>query len=297
MGRAMRSLVAVLAAAATLAGCASSGGLDGDLTDDWAAFAPAGPFTPAAEVCQVADFTPTLALAGYDPVDCDLPHRVETVHVGAFPADRKTPPALTSPELRAAFTECDKRAGAYVGDDWRAGRLRLGVAIPTGVGWTAGARWYRCDLTELNTVEAAAVVVVRTGSLRDALKPPSPLRLGCQRTSRDGHRVQRLTPTDCAGAHDAEFVGVWVAPDRPFPKEPADWAPLYAGCYSAIARFTGVPADPILRYRSDVVVRPPAAGRWAVGDRGVRCYLWLSDRTVTASLKGAGPARLPVRTR
>ncbi|QLQ38289.1 septum formation family protein [Micromonospora robiginosa] len=297
MGRVTRSLVAAVVAGVLLTACASTGGLDGDLGDDWAAMPPAGPFTPAAEVCQVADFTPTVGLPAYAPVGCDLPHRVETVHVGAFTVDRAAPPAVGSPEMRTAFTECDTRARGYVGDDWRAGRLRLAVAVPTGTGWTAGSRWYRCDLTELNTVEAAAVVVTRTGSLRDALKSPSRLRLGCQRTGQDRGRVQRLTAVDCAVAHDAEFAGVWVAPDRPYPKKPADWAPLYAGCFGAIARFSGVPADAALRYRSDVVVRPPAAGRWQVGDRGVRCYLWLSNRTVTGSLKSAGPARLPVRTR
>lgn len=60
--------------------------------------------------------------------------------------------------------------------------------------------------------------------------------------------MRTLTPVGCGTSHDAEFVGVWKAPDRPYP-------------------------------------------------RGVRCYLWLSDRTVTASLAGAGPAGLPVRTR
>ncbi|MFI5835303.1 septum formation family protein [Micromonospora sp. NPDC051300] len=297
MGRAMRSLVAVVLAGVLSTACASTGGLDGDLGDDWAAMPPAGPFTPVAGVCQVSDFTPTVGLPAYAPVGCDLPHRVETVHVGTFTVDRPAPPAVGSPEMRTAFGECDTRARGYVGDDWRAGRLRLAVAVPTGTGWTAGSRWYRCDLTELNTVEAAAVVVTRTGSLRDALKPPSRLRLGCQRTGQERGRVQTLTSADCAVAHDAEFAGVWVAPDRPYPKKPADWAPLYAGCFGAIARFSGVPADGTLRYRSDVVVRPPGPGRWVVGDRGVRCYLWLSDRTVTGSLKGAGPARLPVRTR
>ncbi|MFI7213667.1 septum formation family protein [Micromonospora maritima] len=297
MGRTLRSLVAAVVATVVLVGCASTGGLDGDLTDDWVPMGQPGPFTPAAGVCQLADFTPTVGLAAYAPVGCDVPHRVETVHVGAFTAVRATPPPLDSPELRTAFAECDTRAGGYLGDDWRAGRLRLAVAVPTGAGWTAGSRWFRCDLTELDTVEAGATVVTRTGSLRDALRPPSPLRLGCQRTGQDRRRVQTLTPVDCAVAHDAEFVGVWVAPARPYPSRPADWAPLYDGCYGAVARWTGVPADPVLRYRSGVVVRPPGAARWAVGDRGVRCYLWLSDRKVTASLKGAGPAGLPLRTR
>ncbi|SBT48893.1 septum formation family protein [Micromonospora auratinigra] len=296
MGRAIRGLVAAVVVATLAAGCARSGGLDGDLTDDWAALPAAGPFTPAAGVCQVADFTPTVGLDGYEPVGCDLPHRVETVHVGAFGVDRPAPPALGSAELRTAFADCDTRASGYVGDNWRAGRLRLAVALPTGPGWAAGSRWYRCDLSELTTVEAAAAVVTRTGSLRDALKGTSPLRLGCQRSAGAARKVT-LAPVDCRTAHDAEFAGVWAAPDKPYPRKDADWAPFYTGCYTALAKYAGVPDDPMLRFRSGVVVRPPGAGRWVAGDRGVRCYLWLTDRTVTASLKAAGPGKLPVRTR
>ncbi|MEU4402154.1 septum formation family protein [Micromonospora orduensis] len=297
----MRSAVTTLFAAAVtavlLVGCAGSGGLDGDLTDDWAAMAAPSAFTPAAGVCHAADFTDVVTLAGYEPVDCAGPHRLETVHVGAFPAQRATAPAGGSAELRGAFAECDTRATGYVGDDWRAGRLRLSVALPSGPGWAAGSRWFRCDLTELSTVEAAATVVVRSGSLRDALKSPTPLRLGCQQTRGAAGRVQTLVPVECGRQHDAEFVGVWRAPDTPYPTSDADWAPLYTGCRSALGRYVGVPDDAELRFRSGVVVRPPGAGRWRVGDRGVRCYLWLSDRTVTASLKGAGPAGLPVRTK
>ncbi|MFJ6196053.1 septum formation family protein [Micromonospora sp. NPDC092111] len=298
MRRAMTILVAALAAGAVLAGCGTTGGLDGDLTDEWAALPAAGPFTPGAGVCQVGDFTDTVSLAAYEPVDCAVPHRVETAHVGVFPGERAGVPGVGSPELRGAFAECDTRATGYVGDDWRAGRLRLAVAVPTGPGWAAGARWYRCDLSELNTVEAAATVVTRTGSLRDALKGPSPLRLGCQRAKTGrGAGVQVLLPVECGTAHEAEFVGVWKAPDRPYPTKDVDWLSLYAGCRTLLGRYVGVPDDADLRFRSGVVVRPPGPGRWRVGDRGVRCYLWLSDRTVTASLKGAGPAALPVRTR
>ncbi|WP_179802156.1 septum formation family protein [Micromonospora purpureochromogenes] len=298
MRRAMTRPVAAFVAGALLAGCAATAGVDGDLTDDWAAPAAAGSFTPEAGVCQVGDFTDTVALDAYAPVDCAVAHRVETVHVGAFPAGRADPPATGSLDLRGAFAECDAHATGYVGDDWRAGRLRLAVALPTRPGWAAGSRWYRCDLSELTTAEAAAAVVPRTGSLRDALKGPSALRLGCQRTrTGTGRGVQVLLPAECATAHDAEFVGVWKAPDRPYPTRDADWLPLYAGCRSVLARYVGVPDDADLRFRSGVVVRPPGAGRWRAGDRGVRCHLWLSDRTVTVSLKGAGPAGLPVRTR
>jgi hypothetical protein len=298
MRRAMTFLVAAMVAGAALAGCATSGGLDGDLTDDWAALPSAGPFTPAAGVCQLADPGGTLTLAGYEPVGCDLPHRVETVHVGVFAAAPAAPPGVGSAELRGAFADCDTRAGGFLGDDWRAGRLRLVVAVPSATGWTAGSHWYRCDLAEVTTVEEKAQVVTRTGSLRDALRTVSALRLGCQRTGADPRRrIRTLTPTGCGTAHDAEFVGVWKAPDRPYPTKDAEWAPLYTGCRGVLARYVGVPADPLLPFRSGVVVRPPGSGRWTAGDRGVRCYLWLSDRTVTASLKGAGPAGLPVRTK
>ncbi|MET7960661.1 septum formation family protein [Micromonospora zamorensis] len=297
MRSAMTTLFAAAVTATLLVGCAGSGGLDGDLTDDWAALPPPSAFTPAAGVCQAADFTEVVTLATYEPVDCAGPHRVETVHVGAFPVERASAPAGSSVELRGAFAECDTRATGYVGDEWRVGRLRLSVALPSGPGWAAGSRWFRCDLTELTTVEAAATVVVRSGSLRDTLKGTSGLRLGCQQTGRTASRVQTLAPVECGKQHDAEFVGVWRAPDTAYPSRDSDWSPLYDGCRSVLGRYVGVPDDADLSFRSGVVVRPPGAGRWRVGDRGVRCYLWLSDRTVTASLKGAGPAGLPVRTK
>ncbi|GIJ75569.1 Septum formation [Micromonospora phaseoli] len=298
MKRATRTLIAAFAAAVLLAGCAASAGLDGDLVDDWQALPPPGPFTPAAGVCHEADFVEAVPLGAYEPVDCAAPHRVETVHVGAFPGVVSEPPSTTSTELRTAFADCDSRANGYVGDNWRAGRLRLAVAVPSGPGWVAGSRWYRCDLMEVDTVESGAAVVLRTGSLRDTLRTASALRLGCQqaRTGRGGV-VQSLVPVDCAERHDAEFAGVWPAPDRPYPTRTAQWAPFYAGCRSVLARWAGLPDDGDLVFRSDVVVRPPGAGRWRVGDRGVRCYLWLSDRSVTGSLKGAGPTGLPVRTK
>ncbi|BCL14368.1 septum formation family protein [Micromonospora sagamiensis] len=298
MRRARRSLAALLLTATLLAGCGDAGGLDGDLVDDWAALAAPGPFVPPAGVCQVADFADVVPLATFEPVDCGVPHRVETAHVGTFPPAVTSAPAVDSPAMRAAFADCDTRTSAYVGDEWRVGRLRLGVALPSTVGWAAGARWYRCDVTEVDTVERAGRTVQRTGSLRDALKGASPLRLGCQ-NARTGAQlgVQTVTPADCAKAHNAEFVGVWKAPDTRYPAKPADWAPVYTGCRSVLAGYAGLPVDDDLRFRTDVVVRPPGAARWKAGDRGVRCYLWLSDRTVTRSLRGAGPAVLPVRTR
>lgn len=207
MQRATRTLTAALAVAVLLVGCGAPHGLDGDLTDDWAALAAPGAFTPVAEVCHEADFADAVSLAAYAPVDCATPHRVETVHVGTFPAERKEPPPVASPELRTAFADCDKRANGYVGDNWRAGRLRLAVAVPTGAGWAAGSRWYRCDLMEVTTAEAGAKVVTRSGSLRNALRPPPRCGWGVSRPA-------RTAPGWCAPWYR------WTAPSATTPSSP-----------------------------------------------------------------------------
>ncbi|WP_434741964.1 septum formation family protein [Micromonospora sp. SH-82] len=297
MRSARRAVLATVVATVVLTGCAATVG-DGDLVDDWGALPAPTPFTPAAEVCHPGDFTDVVGPATYQPVDCAVPHRLETVHVGTFTANRPEPPTVGSVELRGAFAECDVRATGYLGDEWRGARLRLGVALPSAVGWGVGARWFRCDLTELTTVEAAGDPVTRTTSLRGALRGPSPLRLGCQQASTiRGGRVTGLTPVTCDKRHNAEYAGVFRAPETPYPTRDRDWAPVYTGCRSVLARYAGVPEDRLLPLRTDVVVRPPSAGRWRAGDRGVRCYLWLSQRSVSGSLKGVGTAGLPPRTR
>lgn len=298
MRRSTRPLGLVVVVALLVAGCSRPEGIDADLVDDWAALPAPGPYVPPAEVCHVADFAATVDATTVDPVDCGVPHRLETVHVGSFTATRSAPPAVGDADLRTAFAECDTRASRYVGAEWRDGRLWLGVAMPTARAWAGGARWYRCDLAEQASVEERAGRVLRTGSLRDALKAASPLRLGCQnaRLGRNG-TVEKVVSAECATRHNAEYVGTWRAPDRPYPAKNADYLPFYTGCRSVLARYAGVPDDGDLRYRSGVIIRPPGATRWRAGDRGVRCYLWLSDRTTTGSLKGAGPGKLPIRTR
>ena len=174
-----------------LAGCGQPAGIDGTLVDDWAPLAEPKPFVPPIGVCHPGDPTKVASLASFDPVDCAAPHRTETVHVGAFAgvaAGRPAPPADGSPEIRTAFGECDGKAREYVGNEWRGGRLRLGVALPSAQAWTGGARWFRCDMAEVANVEFNGDVVSRTASVRDALKAPSPLSLGCYSIQRAADR-------------------------------------------------------------------------------------------------------------
>ena len=56
-----------------------------------------------------------------------------------------------------------------------------------------------------------------------------------------------------------------------------------------------MPDDADLQFRNGVVSLPGGEDVWALGDHGVRCYLWVDDATLTASLKGKGVKSLPIQ--
>lgn len=300
----MRRLIAALAlgGAATLmlAACGNPAGVDGDLADDWSTAGKPQPFTPSAPVCHESDYAETAYLSSYAPVDCTAAHRLETIHVGMFTgtaAGLQTPPGKNSAEIRTAFTECDTKTTEYVGSDWRNGRLRLGVALPSPEAWSGGARWFRCDVAEVANIEDNGATATRTANLRDALKAASPLALGCYsvKLARDSS-IDTMPAADCDKQHNAEYAGVWTAPvSMAYPTKSADWDRLHNECRKVIAKFANVPADGNMQYRTGVVSLPGSELEWQTGNRGVRCYLWLSERNVNKSMKGAGPNGLPIR--
>jgi Septum formation len=261
--------------------------------------APAAPSSSAAPLlCHAEGLAPT-GSAPTGAVDCAAAHRTQTVHVGEFAAGVATVPAAGTPPLRAAYDDCDERAAGYVGGDWRTARLRLGVVVPSVARWADGARWYRCDLEEISLIGPDAESVERRGDLAGALEAvDSPLLLRCHRMEIDQVRkVINVPAVPCEKAHNGEFVGLWKAPDRPFPSRTEDFVPFYDGCRAEIGRYVGVPLDKKLVLRADVVPVFAQAPDWKAGDRGVRCYLYLNDRELTGSLKGKGDAGLPVRGR
>jgi hypothetical protein len=61
-----------------------------------------------------------------------------------------------------------------------------------------------------------------------------------------------------------------------------------------VASFAGVPNDDKLRYRVGQITYAFGKPEWDLGNRGVRCYIWMEGKTFTRSLKGAGTAGLPI---
>jgi hypothetical protein len=260
--------------------------------------APTG-LTPSAATCHLASFAETVPRDAYEQIDCGLPHRAETVYVGTHlspAADAVKPPAKGSAGARAAYRQCDLKTTAYVGAPWRLGRLWIGVAQPTDAAWAGGARWYRCEVVEVSSIEDDGGLAMRTGTLRGALQPAaSPLRLACYAIKLDAAGAITTMPVaGCTTPHNAEFVGVWYAGDLPYPKQDPQWKAFHTGCRRLIASYVGVPVDADLEFRAGVVSLPGGEDVWAAGDRAVRCYLWL-ESTRTSSLKGLGPKAMPVQ--
>jgi hypothetical protein len=285
-------------AAMALTGCAKPGGVDGNLTDDWAAIGEVKAFVPEAGTCHTHPQDIGF-LSVYNPVDCGQPHRVETLHIGTFTgedASRTTSPPAGSPTLHTAWKECTAKTNELVGGDWRGARLGLAVVLPSPQAWTGGARWFRCDVSETESVDDDSQVS-RTGSLKGALSAPSDLALGCFSPKLVNDHVDEMTPVACTAKHRSEFAGVWDAPDTTYDAFDKDDAHVQQGCLGVIAAFAKVPNDGDIRYRVGWISYNPRKEEWDAGDRGVQCFLWLSSRDLTRSLKGAGTKGLPINYR
>lgn len=295
--------VAVALSLLTLAsagGCGNPAGVDGDLTDGWAAIGVPIGFTPTAGTCHLANFATSAPRATYEEVDCKLKHRTETAYVGSYPnpaAQAADPPAPDSAGARAAYRICDAKTTAYVGRPWRTAQLWIGVTQPTRAAWAGGARWFRCEVLVSSSVEDDGGLVQRVGSLRNALtEPASPLLLTCYNVLLDKKgKIGTMPDSPCSAKHNAEFVGVWEARDSGYPATAKQWDEFHTGCRGLISAYVGVPNDDDLQFRAGVISLPGGEDVWTLGDRGVRCYLWLDGTTRTASLKGKGDRGMPVQ--
>jgi Septum formation len=282
--------VLLLAAAAACAGSPPAG-TDGDLLDGWAMMSSPASFRPAAGECHET-LVEIAAMTDHRPVECADLHVAETYHVGAA-ADGPVVPAAGSAPVRAAYAECADRAVDFLGGPWRGARIVVRAVFPSRPGWTGGARWFRCDVAQADLDGSSHSS--RTGSLAGALGGSSPLRLGCFNPSVNAGTVHAMTPVACRKPHNAEFAGLWRAPDLSYADLAADRKRSAAGCRSAIAEYTGVPDDEDVQFRAGWISYHPTRTEWQQGERRVRCFLWFSDRKLTRTLAGAGPSVLPVR--
>ncbi|TDC82711.1 hypothetical protein E1193_11015 [Micromonospora sp. KC606] len=290
-----RWLVALVlaGAAVTMSGCFQQHRADGDLVDDWPVLPAPQLFVPATGSC-LPRITPVVQASTYDTVDCSRSHLAEAIHVGVFTgaAARGPRPEPGSPALRPARAECDQRAREVLGGDWHSARLTLNIALPSMTAWNSGARWFRCDLSETDSIDNTRPVN-RTGSLRGAMIGDNPLSHRCFDPKLIGKNLNYMAPVLCSEPHRAEFVGVYLERDMTWEQFTKANQQVHRRCMALIASFAEVPNNADLPYRAGSIFYPPSEREWEEGDRGIRCFLWSDDRKLTRSMRGAGPEGLP----
>ncbi|MEV4138535.1 septum formation family protein [Dactylosporangium sp. NPDC049742] len=301
MRRGRRVTVAILCVAGALAGCGTPAGTDGDLTNGWPALPAASYSPPAQGSClqgAVAAFEPSAS--PLRAVDCAEPHAVEVVGGGTVP-DAPAPPAWDSDPSRAAYAECDKAATAYLGGDWRTGRLFPVFRMPAAATWQAGGRRYLCGIAEAS--DDLFAPQERTGSVKGGLSGgKGPLALACVQLSGGDldakgfyGTVDAVKPVACDAPHDTEFVGAWTAPAGEYPPQQKLKELAGDACYLKIAQFLGLSQTQLFQ-RADIYTfwTGLTANQWALGDRTAHCFLNVSSKTpLRVSVRDLGTKQLP----
>jgi hypothetical protein len=97
---------------------------------------------------------------------------------------------------------------------------------------------------------------------------------------------------DCAKSHTAEFAGLFETTRKSARRLSTD--DLADGCETAIATFAALPDDGDLSARVGWLGFPPDDAAWKMGDRAVRCFLWLNGERMKGSYRNAGPDKLKI---
>lgn len=287
----MRRWAAALACALALGagGCGADrpDGVDGDLTNGWRPMLAATQFRPQAGACH-AEIVETGTAENYEPVACTAAHLAETIAV----ADLAGAGTLRTPKagLARAFATCSQRATAFLGGDWRTGWVVLQPVLPSAKAWAGGAHWVRCDVAESSPIDGA--LVHRTASMKGTVKAGGKLRMACANPKIAGESVAEMHPVACASSHTAEFAGLFSTAKAKSSDLSGD--ELAKGCDAAIARFAGLRNDSSLPSRIGWLGFPPDDTAWQMGDRAVRCFLWLNGEKMKGSYRGAGPGKLKI---
>jgi hypothetical protein len=251
----LRIMATAAVAALLLSGCNDGSTAErplvmGDVAT--ATTAPLDPLAGAPALNSCFNLSASQARAGTNastPVDCYSPHTAFTFHVGQFRRG-----ALSSDPL-AAKRGCKRRVGEAL--DLGAKQLRSSVLEwvwfePSTAQWSAGARWYRCDLVAWNAKQSHLKKLPSgTSPFYDGI-PDDLFR--CIRDN-NGSGVQ----VTCDRPHDYRWTGSFKARG----KRPLDDDAAVALARQHCAEITGTP---------DWYVTWPSELNWSSGDHTMDCY-------------------------
>lgn len=174
--------------------------------------------------------------------------------------------------------------------------MNLVLVLPSSNAWTGGARWFRCDITRYVNLHDNTELTDETNSVKDGLRGARPLALTCATDTDDGNGVvtdDRVT--DCAQPHNAEFAGLFSAPDIPWPTDGNQRRNLTArGCEAVVASYLGLPDGKVTNPALGWTFEQSSQDQWDLGNRTVRCYATgikgdsANGVRFTGSVKGIG---------
>lgn len=287
-----RWLLVVLVATLALAGCGGlPPGVDGNLTDDWSAMPQPKVAVPVAGVCYQQHYV-AIWIGDFPTVDCAASHGTETAFVGTLTgadAQRTVPPTADSPALPGLYAQCQKGASDYLGGDWHSALVWVGLVLPSTEAWKGGARWFRCDL--IHYADPFETSLIDHGSLKGDLSGARSAAYGCLTATSDKDRVViSAKPVDCAAPHQAEYAGLYTAPDVPYPSDRTTQINmLERGCQGVVASFLGF--QNVSQWNTSTVGWWPeglSEDRWKLGDRTTQCFAYAYTRSgaIVGSVKG-----------
>ncbi|WP_144123970.1 septum formation family protein [Catellatospora sichuanensis] len=216
---------------------------------------------------------------------CDERHLAEIIEVrtgAGMPLD---------PKSRAqALAGCRAKADAHLRGTWWRQRVGVRLGLPGKEARRAGASWYSCELRELAQVSISGsqpLYLPHSTRLSDSAAPERRV-IRCAQLDTDAETLLlvSLREVDCREPHNAELAGFIEGPlamDYPSTKQLTGRyvrRKLSDQCRRDLAGFV---SDPRLRY-DFWPAQVAGADDWELGDHGVRCFVWLGERTVTGSL-------------
>jgi hypothetical protein len=217
---------------------------------------------PGLRTCYELTLTEADAVTNDNPgVGCFSPHTAMTYHVGSFSAD-----AVTA-DSAAAIRACERKLPAAVGLSRREVKASILSWIwfePSTAQWSAGARWYRCD------------VVVRrgNGSFKPLPSGPPPFFHGSAGSDGSAGSVGRVpdeyfrcirergkvgVPVTCDKAHGYRWAGTFEGTGTRRPSQAKLLEQANRRCYALTGTRTWW-------------VTWPNKDSWAAGDHEMACY-------------------------
>jgi hypothetical protein len=290
----MRRIVALLAisSALVLTACASTpAGVDGDLLNGWGAAPTPASVLPVAGDCYSETDGNMLTNT---PTPCAQTHLIEVSHVGTFidaDAAGQTVPAANSSAIKGAYGACVSASKTYLGADFHSGMMTLQVATPDQDAWSGGARWFRCDLSAIISLDDPVATTANAqfkGEL--ATSKTSALRLTCVDWTDHSDYIDAFKQADCAKSHNGEFVGAYAASAGTEYSDTTFQNLAQSGCESMVTKYLGLSGS---RDESNTVGwawSNTDEDAWAGGDHNIRCYAaaFTHDSKFIGSVKGIG---------